>query len=45
MAVTFDSNVSITVEIACSSNPLDSSQTFTDVSTYLRSFTTNRGNI
>jgi hypothetical protein len=45
MAVTFDSNVSITVEIAFDSNPLDSSQTFTDVSTYLRSFTTNRGRI
>ena len=45
MAVTFDSNVSITVEIAFDSNPLDSTQTFTDVSTYLRSFTTNRGRI
>lgn len=45
MAVTFDSNVSITVEIAFDSNPLDSSQTFTDVSDYLRSFTTNRGRI
>jgi len=45
MAVTFDSNVSITVEIAFDSNPLDSSQSFTDVSAYLRSFTTNRGRI
>jgi hypothetical protein len=45
MAVTFDSNVSITVEIAFDSNPLDSSQTFTDVSAYLRSFTTSRGRI
>tara|TARA_Y100000114_G_scaffold152292_1_gene170390 strand:+ start:2038 stop:3285 length:1248 start_codon:yes stop_codon:yes gene_type:complete len=43
MAVTFDSNVSITVEIAFDSNPLDSSQSFTDVSQFLRSFTTNRG--
>ena len=45
MAVTFDSNVSITVEIAFDSNPLDSSQSFTDVSAYLRSFTTSRGRI
>jgi hypothetical protein len=45
MAVTFDSNVNITVEIAFDSNPLDSSQSFTDVSQFLRSFTTNRGRI
>jgi hypothetical protein len=43
MSVNFDSNVSITVEIAFDSNPLDSSQSFTDVSAYLRSFETNRG--
>jgi len=43
MSVTFDSNVSITVEIAFDSNPLDSSQSFTDVSSFLRSFETNRG--
>jgi hypothetical protein len=35
MAVTFDSNVNITVEIAFDSNPLDSSQSFTDVSVFL----------
>jgi len=45
MSVNFDSNVSITVEIAFDSNPLDSSQTFTDVSQYLRSFTTTRGRV
>ena len=38
MAVVFDNNVNITVEIAFDSNPLDSSQTWTDVSQYLRSF-------
>jgi len=32
MSVPFDSNVDLTVEIAFDSNPLDSTQTFTDVS-------------
>ncbi len=45
MSVAFDSNVNITVEIAFDSNPLDTTQTFTDVSAYLRSFTTSRGRI
>lgn len=45
MAVVFDNNVNITVEIAFDSNPLDSSQTWTDVSDYLRSFDTSRGRI
>ena len=45
MAVVFDSNVNITVEIAFDSNPLDSSQTWTDVSQYLRSFETSRGRL
>tara|TARA_R100000655_G_scaffold25122_1_gene50989 strand:- start:621 stop:1865 length:1245 start_codon:yes stop_codon:yes gene_type:complete len=45
MAVNFDSNVSITVEIAFDSNPLDSSQSFTDVSSFLRSFETTRGRV
>jgi hypothetical protein len=45
MSVAFDSNVNITVEIAFDSNPLDTTQTFTDVSAYLRSFTTTRGRI
>ena len=43
MSVPFDSNVDLTVEIAFDSNPLDSTQTFTDVSTYLRRFTITRG--
>lgn len=43
MSVPFDSNVDLTVEIAFDSNPLDSTQTFTDVSTYLRRFSINRG--
>ena len=43
MSVPFDSNVDLTVEIAFDSNPLDSSQTFTDVSTYLRRFSITRG--
>ena len=45
MAVSFDNNVDITVEIAFDSNPLDSSQTWTDVSQYLRSFETTRGRL
>ena len=45
MSVSFDSNVNITCEIAFDSNPLDSTQNFTDVSQYLRSFDTNRGRI
>ena len=45
MTVAFNSDLDLTVEIAFDSNPLDSSQTFTDVSDYLRSFTTNRGRI
>jgi len=45
MSVSFDSNVDITVEIAFDSNPLDSSQTYTDVTAYLRSFETSRGRI
>ena len=45
MSVPFDSNVTLTCEIAFDSNPLDSSQTFTDVTAYLRSFETTRGRI
>jgi hypothetical protein len=45
MSVSFDSNVNLTCEIAFDSNPLDSSQSWTDVSAYLRSFDTNRGRI
>ena len=43
MSVAFNSDVNLTVEIAFDSNPLDASQTFTDVSTYVRSIETNRG--
>ena len=43
MSVAFDSNVTLTVEIAFDSNPLDDSQTFTDVTAYLRRFNINRG--
>jgi hypothetical protein len=45
MSVAFDSNVNLICEIAFDSNPLDSSQSWTDVSAYLRSFDTNRGRI
>ena len=43
MSVAFNSDVSLTVEIGFDSNPLDASQTFTDVSTYVRSIGINRG--
>ena len=43
MSVAFDSDVTLTVEIGFDSNPLDASQTFTDVSTYVRSIEVNRG--
>ncbi len=45
MSVSFNSDVTITVEIAFDSNPLDSSQSFTDVSAFLRGFETTRGRI
>jgi len=45
MSVAFDSNVNLICEIAFDSNPLDSSQSWTDVSAYLRSFDTTRGRI
>ena len=43
MSVAFNSDVSLTVEIGFDSNPLDASQTYTDVSSYVRSIETNRG--
>ena len=43
MSVAFNSDVSLTVEIGFDSNPLDASQTYTDVSAYVRSIETNRG--
>jgi hypothetical protein len=45
MSVAFDSNVNLICEIAFDSNPLDSTQSWTDVSGYLRSFDTTRGRI
>ena len=45
MSVPFDSNVTLTCEIAFDSNPLDSVQSWTDVTTYLRGFETTRGRI
>jgi hypothetical protein len=45
MSVAFDSNITLTCEIAFDSNPLDSSQSWTDVTAYLRSFETTRGRI
>ena len=45
MSVAFDSNVNLICEIAFDSNPLDSTQSWTDVSAYLRSFDTTRGRI
>ncbi len=43
MSVAFDSNVTLTCEIAFDSDPLDSSQSFTDVSSFLRGFKISRG--
>jgi len=43
MSVAFDSNVDITVEIAFDSEPFDNTQNFTDVSEFVRSFSTRRG--
>ena len=43
MSVAFNSDVNLTVEIGFDSNPLDASQSFSDVSAYVRSINTNRG--
>lgn len=43
MSIAFDSNVTLTVEIGFDSNPFDDTQSFTDVSSYVRSFATKRG--
>lgn len=43
MSANFDSNVSLTLEVGFDSNPLDETQTWTDISQYLRAFTTRRG--
>lgn len=43
MSVAFDSNVDLTVEIGFSSNPYDTSYTFTDVSNYVLKIDIKRG--
>ncbi len=43
MSASFDSDVAITVEIAFGSEPFASSQSFTDISTYIRNFDISRG--
>tara|TARA_R100001460_G_scaffold25771_2_gene51992 strand:+ start:9044 stop:10306 length:1263 start_codon:yes stop_codon:yes gene_type:complete len=43
MTVAFDNNVNLTVEIGFDSDPFDSSQSFTDISQYVRSININRG--
>ena len=43
MSIAFDSNVDLTVEVGFDSNPFDNSQSFTDISSYVRSFATKRG--
>ena len=43
MSVAFNSDVDLTVEIAFDSEPFATSQTFTDVSAYVREFSIDRG--
>ena len=43
MPASFDSDVNITVEVAFDSEPFASSQTFTDISSYVRYFDISRG--
>jgi hypothetical protein len=43
MSVAFNSDVNLTIGIAFDSEPFATSQTFTDVSTYVRGFSINRG--
>jgi len=43
MSVAFDSDVTLTIEIAFDSNPLDTSPSFTDISAFVRSFDVKRG--
>ena len=43
MSVAFNSDVDLTVSIAFDSEPLASSQTFTDISAYVREFSIDRG--
>tara|TARA_B100000575_G_C23141070_1_gene664033 strand:+ start:4159 stop:5424 length:1266 start_codon:yes stop_codon:yes gene_type:complete len=43
MSVAFDSDVDITLEVAFDSQPFDASQSFTDISSFVRSFAISRG--
>ena len=43
MSVAFDNDVTLTIEIAFDSNPLDTSPSFTDISAFVRSFDVKRG--
>ncbi len=43
MTVAFDSNVNLTVEVGFDSEPFDSSQSFTDISAYVRGINISRG--
>ena len=43
MSVAFNSDVDLTVEIAFDSDPFATSQTFSDVSAYIREFSVDRG--
>lgn len=43
MTVAFNSDVNLTVEVAFDSDPFDTTQTFTDISAYIREFSIDRG--
>ena len=43
MTVAFNSDVNLTVEIAFASDPLSTTQSFTDVSSYVRELSIDRG--
>ena len=43
MSVAFNSDVDLTIQIAFDSDPFATSQTFTDVSSYVREFSIDRG--
>ena len=43
MSANFDSNVSLTLEVGFDSEPFDETQSFTDITSFLRAFTTRRG--
>tara|TARA_R100001082_G_scaffold90534_2_gene57066 strand:- start:594 stop:1859 length:1266 start_codon:yes stop_codon:yes gene_type:complete len=43
MSADFDSNVSLTLQVGFDSEPFDETQSYTDITSYLRAFTTRRG--